>query len=285
MDASGKILKSPLSKGEFLAGRSADSHAVICFRDGRYSVVTTDGFTLDAGETRRGAEAFAPEQVVFLNDLCRPAWLDGQERPAVLRTSAETLPGPDEPDSFGGVQLMAASPDDRYIAMTSEGGTLWIWDRASRQFSDPVPATISPDPNWRYMQPAWDPWCADSTCLVFFSGKNLVVSSSDGKTQRVIANVDRPAGLAVPSPDGMSVAYVSFGAVPSALNPAQKSWGNTAVWVVSMASETAPHQLTAEDPDTTTGLRWLGNDALVFDRIGPNIIKDMHARIWEVSVR
>jgi len=82
----------------------------------------------DAGPKR------LPRAVVFLNDLCRPAWLDGQERPAVLRTSAETLPGPDEPDSFGGVQLMAASPDDPVHRDDQRGRDTLDLDRASRQF-------------------------------------------------------------------------------------------------------------------------------------------------------
>jgi len=108
-----------------------------------------------------------------------------------------------------------------------------------------------------------------------FSGKNLVVSSSDGKTQRVIANVDRPAGLAVPSPDGMSVPTFRLGRSIRP-QPGAKILGNTAVWVVSMASETAPHQLTAEDPDTTTGLRCLAT--MHWYSIGLVRISSRHAR-------
>jgi Tol biopolymer transport system component len=283
MDVSGKVLARSLVKGEFLAGWSADSKAVVCFRDGRYAIVTPGGASIEAGETRHGAEQFAPERVVFLNDLRRPAWLDLQERPAVLRTSAETLPHPDGLATFEGTQLMAPSPDGRYIAMASEN--VWTWDRLLRQASKPVNATISPDSNWQYMQPAWDPWFADSTRLVFFSGRDLVISSADGKTKRVVITVDQPSGLAVPSPDGASIAYVSFRPIALEGRPDIKFWGNTAVWVVAADGRRAPRQLAAEDSDTTSGLRWLGNDSLVFDRIGQNLIRDMHARIWEVAVR
>jgi hypothetical protein len=286
MDGAGTFVRS-LMKEMFLAGWSADSHGVIGFRDGRYAVLTTDGFTLDSGQTIRGSEEFAPERVAFLNDLRRPVWMDRQDNVTVLRTSAETLPSPE--GGFFGANLLAPSPDGRYISFTNARGPMRIWDRTQGQMADLVPAIVSPSRDWQYMQPAWDPWFvnngfADSTRLVFFSGKDLVVMSADGKTKSVIATVDQPGGLAVPSPDGRSIAYVSFRLPPSAVSSEQRFWGDTSIWVVATDGKSPPRQLTEDHPDTTTGLRWLGNDSLVFDTIGKNLIKDMHARIWKVAV-
>ncbi len=132
------------------------------------------------------------------------------------------------------------------------------------------------------MQPSWDPWFADGARLAFFSGKDLVVASADGRTKQVLLTSDRPAGLAVPSPNGESIAYVTFKSRPTT-NSSYYFWGGTTVWVTSAAEGSAPRQVTQTSADTTTGLRWLGNDSLVFDRIGEELIS-MRARIWTVRV-
>jgi len=120
--------------------------------------------------------------------------------------------------------------------------------------------------------------------LVFFSGKTGSEFVRRENTTGYLRTWTGPQVWRFPSPDGMSVAYVSFGPFhpPSTRrkNPGGIPRCGSSQWL----SETGAHQLTAEDPDTTTGLRWLGNDALVFDRIGPNIIKDMHRANLEVSV-
>jgi hypothetical protein len=54
--------------------------------------------------------------------------------------------------------------------------------------------------------------------------------------------------------------------------------------VVSTTLGSTPRQIAQADPETTSGLRWLGNDAVVFDRISENILA-MHARIWKAPVR
>jgi hypothetical protein len=227
------------------------------------------------------------ERVALLNDVRRPIFLEDGRPAAALRVGRETLLrfGNGTP-SFFEETLIATSPNGRYITMMSarQPASLWIYDRQLRQWTNLGEATISPDRDWDYMKPAWDPWFSDSAHLVFFSGPDLVISSPDGRSRRVLLTADRPVGLAVPSPNGDSVAYVSFQSRPMEFRPDLKFWGDTAVWVVPTSQGSSPRQLTMPDPDTSIGLRWVGNDSLVFDRIGENIMK-MHARIWEVAVR
>jgi hypothetical protein len=66
--------------------------------------------------------------------------------------------------------------------------------------------------------------------------------------------------------------------------PDLKFWADTVVWVTPTVEGGIPRALTEADSATTSGLRWLGDDSLVFDRIDENVMA-MHARIWKVSVR
>jgi len=162
-------------------------------------------------------------------------------------------------------------------------GTLWVYDRLVRQWANLGPSTISPSEDWDYMQPSWDPWFADGKHLVFFSGSDLIISSPDGRIRRVLSKTNQTAGLAAPSENGESVAYVTFQNRPMQARSDLKFWKNTGVWVISTTGTTPPRSVTGMDLDTTTGLRWIGNDVLVFDRIGENLMA-MHARIWKVTI-
>jgi len=53
----------------------------------------------------------------------------------------------------------------------------------------------------------------------------------------------------------------------------------------SADGRSSPGKLTAEDPDTTSGLRLLGNDSVVSDRIGEDLVRDMRAGIRRVAAR
>jgi len=66
--------------------------------------------------------------------------------------------------------------------------------------------------------------------------------------------------------------------------PDLKFWENGGRWVVPAVGGSSPRRITQMDPDTTSGLRWLGDDQLVFDRISENMIR-MHARIWKVALQ
>jgi hypothetical protein len=179
--------------------------------------------------------------------------------------------------------VIAPSPNGRYLAlMLLESHKLWIYDRSLRRWTSLGEIRISPDQGWDYMKPAWDPWFADSSQLAFFTGSNLVVSSPDGQSKRVVCRVNESAGLAVASPNGQWIAFATFKGRPRQVRPDLKAWG-AQLWVVPTSGGSPPRAVTGPDRDTTSGLRWWGNDYLVFDRIAENHF-NMHARIWKVGI-
>jgi Tol biopolymer transport system component len=62
------------------------------------------------------------------------------------------------------------------------------------------------------MKCTWDPWFADSSRLAFISGKSVVASSPDGRSQQTIVEAGEQIGLATPSPDGKVIAYIKSAA-------------------------------------------------------------------------
>ena len=224
------------------------------------------------------------ERIAYLNDIGTAIWLERRGKTAQVRTRAGTLIefGNGAPDVWE-EPVIAPSPNGRYVAlMLVSAHTLWIYDRTRRHWANLGDARISPAQDWDYIKPAWDPWFADSSQLAFFSGANLVVSSPDGRTKRVVCWLSEWAGLAVPSPDGQWIAFATFEGRPRQMRPDLKAWGSQ-LWVVPTSGGSRPRAVTGPDPDTTSGLRWRGNDYLVFDRIAENLM-NMHARIWKVGI-
>jgi hypothetical protein len=131
------------------------------------------------------------------------------------------------------------------------------------------------------MKATWNPWFADSLHLAYFSGSNLVVSEPDGIAKRAIP-IEGHAGLATPSPDGKSVAYLSFDPHPRGARPDLQLWGGTIVWVLPLAAGGKPSAVTEKNSATTYDLRWLGNEALVFDRLDDEVLAP-HARLENCS--
>jgi hypothetical protein len=140
---------------------------------------------------------------------------------------------------------------------------------------------VYPDSNWDYMKATWNPWFADSSHLAYFSDSNLVISEPDGIAKRAIP-IEGHAGLATPSPDGKSVAYLTFDPRPMKARPDLQFWGGTIVWVLPLAAGGRPSAVTEKNSATTYDLRWLGNEALIFDRFDDQVLAP-HARIWKAS--
>ena len=283
MDSSGKILAPPIGRRMFLAGWTPDSKAVICYRDWRYAVFTPNGVSLDAGAFPLGDDLPRLERATFLPDVGHAVWLQIERPKEILVTSTGpllTLPlGTD-------ASLIAPSPDGRYLAlMGASSGILWIYDRTLLHWTNLGRANVSPSSDWDYVQPSWDPWFKDSSQLAFFSGLDLVICAPDGTKRRTLwtADSDHPAGLAAPSPNGAEVAFVTFQSRPATHRPDLKFWGNTSVSVISTIEGSRPRMLAPVNPDTTTVLRWLGSDSLVFDRMRENLFA-MYSRIWRIAV-
>jgi hypothetical protein len=282
VDSSGKILAPPIGRRMFLAGWTPDSRAVICYRDWRYAVFTPNGVSLDAGAFPLGEDLPRLERATFLRDVGHAIWLQLERPKEILVTS--TGPLLTLPLGIDG-SLIAPSPDGRYLALGAPSGILWIYDRTLLRWTKLGMTNVSPSVDWDYIMPSWDPWFKDSSQLAFFSGLDLVVCAPDGTKRRTLwtADGDHPAGLAAPSPNGAEVAFVTFQSRPATHRPDLKFWGNTSVSVISTIEGSRPLTLTPVNPDTTTVLRWLGNDSLVFDRMRENVFA-MYSRIWRIAV-
>src|SRR5262249_15561691 len=142
--------------------------------------------------------------------------------------------------------------------------------------------TIHPDGNWWYIQPNWSPWFADGSRLVFLRDSKLVIATPDA-TEKAEIEVSEHAGLPVPSPDNQSIAYVTFEPLPKKARPDLQFWGGTRIMVVSLHGPSKPRPVTQKSPDEVYDLKWLNNDALVFDRIADEMFYQQ-ARIWKVVI-
>lgn len=284
IDSVGRVSNLQLGRGMFLAGWTSDSKAVICYHDSHYAVVTPTGLQLEGGSRPNPLRPSYHERVAFLPDA-GPVWIGQKGGKQALQSKTKALvPLGGRGPLFCCDPLIAPSPNGRFIAMTQTrpGETLWVYDRKLQRWAHLGAATISPSADWSYMQPPWDPWFHDSSQLVFFSGPNLIICSPCGLKRRVLRASIQPAGLGVPSPNGEFIACATFQSRPVEHRPDLKFWANTSVCVIPVAGG-KPRTLMGASPDTTLGLRWHGNGALVFDRVGEDIIQ-MHARIWIVPV-
>jgi len=284
-DDIGKLVStSPIDSfvGEWLP----DGSALVCYRDWRYGLATPNGWIKHSelpgiGDTSSGfAKA---ERVVFLSNLKRFAWLDRSRSGTLIQTPkgpiAETAEGLPTGD------LIVPSPDGHYLAiagmMSGQGFHLLTFDLQKRKWTDLGEVTIHPDENWDYLKPSWNPWFGDSSRLTYISGHSLYVASPDGTHKEKLVDVVN-GGLPVPSPDGTQIAYALFTPRPMKQRPDLKFWGGATLWVVPSRGG-KPIQVTQPTEDTTYGLRWLSNSALIFDRISDMPFYS-HARIWKVRL-
>jgi hypothetical protein len=176
------------------------------------------------------------------------------------------------------------SPDGRYLAIFGQfpQTALRVYDLRLKLWADLGKISIHPDVNWWYIQPNWNPWFADGSRLVYLRDSTLVISSPDGTTKTEI-KIDGPAGLPVPSPDGQSIAYVTFEPRPVRLRPDLQFWGGTTIWVVAASAGPTARPVTQKNQDEVYDLKWLSNDTLVFDRVADEVFYK-HTRIWKSAV-
>jgi hypothetical protein len=257
------ISEAPLSD-TFLAGWTPDGNALVTYRDWRYSLVTLDGKRSLQGELRQQENAFRTERVFYLPSLRQIAWSRvGAAANTVIGTRDHVIA--EHTGSLGDV--VVPSPDDRYLAVF--GGNwrtdLWVYDMQLLRWSHLGPLTVHLDDDWDYIKATWNPWFADSSHLAYVSGSPLVLSEPDGNAKRTIP-IDGQAGRATPSPDGKSVAYLTFGPRPRSTRPDLQFWGGSIVWILPLTPEGKPTAVTEKNPATTYDLRWIGNNALIFDR-------------------
>ncbi len=280
MTTSGDLLsRTPLANA-FLFGWTPDGNDLICYRDWHFLLVGAyGGVSRQADETGGDGGFSRSERVAYLSKADTFVWVEHQRSP---RTILLTQSGPVAENSMMTGSIVAPSPDERFIAVAGNGMDLLIYDTAEKRWANLGKANIHPNTDWDYIKPSWNPWFADSARLAFFSGSSLVIASPDGR-HRTVLHVSSPAGLAVPSPDGKRVAYVTFTPRPMKVRPDLKFWGSTIIWTVPLDGKAKPRQVTSRNEDTTSDLNWAGNDRLVFDRISDMPFYS-HARLWMASV-
>jgi Tol biopolymer transport system component len=282
IDAAGMpVTKAPLSD-LFLSGWTPEGTRLVCYRDWEYALISLDGTRATQGRIpERSLGHAASEWVSFSPSRATLVWsrqVDAShgmiESPDATIVSAGWLIG----------QRVVPSPDGRYFAVFGESAEshLWVYDTQLESWTDLAKIRIHPDSNWSYIQPSWNPWFADGSRVVYFSDSVLTVSSPDGRLKTEI-RIDAEAGLAIPSPDGLSVAFATFEPRPMHTRPDLSFWGNSTIWVVSPVPGARPRAVTRKNPDETYDLRWLNNEALVFDRIADESFYQ-HARLWKAGV-
>jgi WD40-like Beta Propeller Repeat len=294
------ITASPLTD-TFLAGWTADGNELICYRDWKYSLVALSGKASLQGALQGPDESpknstssvaafsavWRTERVFYLSNLRTFGWsradqdLNAEtESNTVIETQSTRIA---QHSGWLGEDVVP-SPDGRYLAVFDDEWQkdLWIYDMQSMSWFDLGPLTIHPDREWGYMKATWDPWFSDSSKLAYLSGSRLIVSKPDGTARRSF-RIDREAGLPTPSPDGKSVAYVTFDPRPMKSRADLSFWGGTNLWILPLEAGAKPIEATEKNSDTTYDLRWLGNGAIVFDRFGDEAFPE-HARIWKVSI-
>jgi hypothetical protein len=285
MDAIG----NPVGKGAladaFLTGWTSLATELVCYRDYDYFLVATNGQHSSHGRIpglRLGIGG--TERAAYWSQASTFIW-SRQDEPfhTALETPKRVIA---EHNGWLG-ELVVPSPDGRYLAIATTGwpyNTIWIYDTKLNHWAYLQDAEIHPDQNWDYIKPSWDPWFRDSSRLAYFTqnGSVLSISTPDGK-ERTLIKIDGLAGLAVPSPDGRQVAYVTFEPRPMKLRPDLQFWGGTRVWVVSLGDNPKPRTVTLKSLDETYDLRWLNDHALVFDRVA-DVPLYQQTRLWKADV-
>lgn len=283
LDRSGRTLSpKPLSKGFVQAWTPA---GLLSYRDWSWQLLSAQGRVLHQGRTcdppslRRAIDC--RERAFWLSSI-RDAVFLRQKDGRVLLMSKDRELSPSK--RLFDQDQMSVSRDERYIAVTGQPqGALNVVDRETKTWHELGKVVVHPDPGWNWMQPAWDPWFAGASQLTFLDSGTLTVSSADGRERRAIIQINEPAGLAVPSPDGRAIAYATFDSrPPGPTDGSNNVWFCTGIWVVELGKDKPPLRLTQSSPENTLDLRWLDDTHLVFDRVIGFI--PPKARLWMVEV-
>lgn len=283
MNADGTSAARTLAADFFLSGWTPNSDSVVCYRDWKYVLVTTAGKVTNAGRIPNNPNSFeiASEWVAFAPSLETVVWSRHVNKShRVIETPRRTI----VTDGMYWQERVVPSPDGRYLAVFGEVPTtnLRVYDLRSQTWTDFGEVTISPDKDWFYIQPNWNPWFADGSRIVFLKNSKVVVSSPDGR-QQTEHDVTGAAGLPAASPDGESIAYVTYVPRQRKSRLDLQFWGGTSIWVVAAFAASAPREVTGKSEDETYDLKWLNNDSVVFDRIADEVLYK-NARVWKATV-
>ncbi len=266
---------------DFFLDRWVNADTVSCYRDWQFGLCDERGRETGGSlKVRFGKSPDPAERVTYLTTKQTFLWLDEVDGRSVLQTPHGPLGKLSVRVSLD--SLVVPSPNEQYIAIASNDGELVVYNVGTKKSVSVGHAILSPDKNWDYMKPSWNPWFSDSSALCFSTGSSLYVASPDGsRVEEVGRNVQ--GYLPVPSPDGRSIAYVSFVARPMSIRPDLTFWGDAAIWIIHR-EEKESLRVTLPTQDTTLDLRWLDATTLIFDRMSDQAFPDRHIRIWTVKV-
>lgn len=278
MNTQGDLTPRILAKDYFLSGWTPDSTRVVCYRDWRYALVSTEGRQEQTGRIPNEPDE---EWVAYSPSLATVVW---SSRVANSNRAIETPNRTIVRENTFLKERVVPSPDGNYLAVFGDFSPtdLRIYDLRSNAWTDLGAISIHPDKDWSYIQPDWTPWIADGSRLVFLRDSTLVIASPDGKAKTEI-QIEGFAGLPTMSPDGQSIAYVTFEPRSRRARPDLQFWGSTIIWVVRAVAGSRPQAVTEKNADEVFDLKWLNHDALVFDRIADEV-QYRHARIWKISL-
>jgi Tol biopolymer transport system component len=282
MTVRGDAAQRTLADDYFLSDWTPDSTRLVCYRDGNYVLVSTQGKRTLAGRIPNDPDHLGEAEWVayssFLKTIIWSRQFDKSHR--AIETPTRTI----VKDRKLWQERVVPSPDGRYLAVFREESQtdLRVYDLRLKSWTDLGRMSIHPDKDWWYIQPNWSPWFADSSRLVFLRDSTLVIIRPDG-TQNMETKVDDHAGLPVASPDGQSIAYVTFEPRPMKQRPDLQFWGGTTIWVVPASAGSAPCPVTQKNQDEVYDLKWLSDETLVFDRVADEMFYG-HARIWKAAV-
>jgi hypothetical protein len=284
MDLSGTVLTSKPLADAFLQAWTPDGKKLVCYRDWKAFLVTPDGSKSEVVDVPRGAFT---ERAQYFSSRHAFCWSLGWTTRGIACSDGSVLARKDSLLT----DLMVPSPDERYLAVLGACGptgritdnNLWIYDRSKQSWVNLGKIIISPNHDWDYIKPSWNPWFADSSRLALSTESGIIVASPDGSQRDVIAQPGSPAGLAVPSPDGRQVAYVTFEGTPRKARPDLTFWGNTTIWIAPVKGNGKPRPVTRQAEETTYCLRWLSDTELAFDRFADEMLY-RRARIWKTAL-
>lgn len=270
-----------LAEDYFLSGWTPDSTRLVCFRDLNYALISTEGKRTLVGRIPNDPDLVSAEWVAYSPSLETVVWsrlIDKSHR--AIETPGRTI----VKDGMFWQERVVPSPDGRYLAVFRQESqsNLRVYDLLLKSWTDLGTISIHPDKDWWYIQPNWNPWFADGSRLVFLRDSALVITTPDGR-QKTEIMVNGHAGLPAASPDGQSIAYVTFEPRPMKVRPDLQFWGGTTILVIPISAGSKPRTITLKHPDEVYDLKWLNNGALVFDRVADAVLYQ-HARIWRAAV-
>lgn len=277
-DKNGKLISEKPLADSFLAGWTPDSNNLVCYRDGRFSLVNLQGNKTEEGHIPDPING--PERIQYSTKIDAFVWHGhGTKCNAVISEKGTEIAHYD--GNFS--DWLSISGDGQWLATISDRGFI-VFNMTDDTWINLGNVTIHPDFSGLDYKTAWNPWFKDNTYLSYISKNKVVVALPDGKEKRELCTVENNCGLATPSPDGRHIAYVMFVKKQREIKDNETPWESSQIWLVSNDDDIPkPIPVTSENKALIFNLRWLDNDEIIFDRFEDTSLF-AHAGLWRVKI-